>query len=299
MNAHPEVVSVGELINSIGAVSKRSKARKYPCSCGVEIKSCGFWQDVRNRCKEKGIAFDLHDFRTNLDMECGNVVNRFLFGALTRFKFVENARNNVLWDLPGLGHGIKRKIRRNIGIASAALDATGKRFFFDTSKEVTPAFFYAKSLKTGFKVVHLVRDPRGVLNSYIKRRGSDEASSEGIKNWVRVHSSGREIGKVVGASSYHLVKYEDLCNNPAEALKSICRFIGVKPMDLTAVANENIHHVIGNDMRRKALDGIRLDEKWRENLTRFQMDECERLAGQLAKECGYFLGKGDYDSKNG
>lgn len=286
MNAHPQVASVGELNNSIGALFKSGRINQYYCSCGVEITECKFWLDVREKCKKRGIELNLHDFQTNFNMGFGKTSNRLLFGHAVKYGSIEKTRNNILWMAPGSGHAIKKIIFRNLSVAEAVLDVTGKRIFFDASKDSTAAFYYAKNREKKFRFIHLVRDPRGVLNSFIKRHG-DENYKKGIANWMGVHRAGLWLRDQINEHSYMVVRYEDLCLNMDETLKKVSQFLGVVPLNLIDIVNEQSHHIIGNQMRRSLIREIRLDEEWRERLTTSQLNECERVTGQLSKVFGY------------
>ncbi len=47
------------------------------------------------------------------------------------------------------------------------------------------------------------------------------------------------------------------------------------------------HHLIGNKMRGKPLENIRLDEAWRTNLTTDQLSEIKRITNKMSLTLGY------------
>lgn len=194
-------------------------------------------------------------------------------------------RDSLLWHIPGYRRVLNRIIHRNIVIARAALDVSGKKIFFDASKGIGRAFILAKSDQLQFKLIHLVRNPKGVLNSYVKRRPN--ISTRKILNyWNRTHLAAVRLKSILPKHSYILVNYEQLCKKPIETIAEICRFLGVKAMDLPSLVNERPHHIIGNDMRLNFFSGFKQDEAWRQNLTSSQLAECDKISGRIMMQFG-------------
>jgi len=286
MNAHPEVVSVGELANSIGIILNRRKTSLYHCSCGEEITECSYWKEIRALCYENGVELDLHDFRTKPDMGFGPNLNRLFFGIPDRFAAVQTLRNNLLWMAPFFRERLRNSISRNLVIARSVLKASGKKIFLDASKNATTAFYYSKSEEIDFKMIHLVRDPRGLLHSAMKRHKECDLNHI-MKYWRRIHGSAMRLKNSLDEKSYMLVNYERLCSNTDDALQDICRFVGVEPADLVNPAGQSGYHIIGNSMRRKKFTGVKYDECWQQNLTTPQIDTCMEMAGSLGVLLGY------------
>jgi len=164
MNSHPQIVSIGELANSIGKLFKNGNIAKYFCSCGCEIEKCEFWVAVKHRCLEKGVILDLHDFDLKLDVGLGRMFNRILFGIHERFIPLQNLRDFILWNIPLSRKMTKHLFERNSVIAKGILDIAGNSIFFDTSKDLKRANFLAQDKEFDFKLIHLVRDFRGFFN---------------------------------------------------------------------------------------------------------------------------------------
>jgi hypothetical protein len=290
LDAHPEVASIGELGNAIGTLLRSGRIESYHCSCGVQIEQCSFWQRVQALCAEQGIDLDVHDFRTDFDSGLGDATNRILFEALGDLRPVQAFLGRVL----GLSAGYRRRVEqtatRNVVIAQAVCDATGKSIFFDTSKSVGHAALLHRRDDLDFKMIHLVRDPRGVLNSYRKHRG-DKAWQRATRHWKRVHLAARRLGSSLAEHAYLLVRYEDLCTRPEETLGGICRFLDVEEIDLVEEATGRQHHLIGNRMRLRAFNGLRLDEGWRGDLSAAEISHCMQIAGDVIGALG--LGYGE------
>lgn len=286
MNAHPQIASIGELDNSIGLLFKSGKFNKYDCSCGVDIKKCEFWKEVKNRCYGKNIELDLYDFKTRLDCKLGNNINRVLFGVPGKYAFMQKLRDSILWQIPHYKKMIDSAMHRQLGIAQAVLEVTSKKIFFDASKNIFRAFFLSKSSKVDFKLLHLVRDPRGVMNSYIKRK-EDISLREIARSWMRINLAAMRLKASLPNDAYLLVHYEQLCKHPEDKLAEISCFIGVEPLDLMGRVNGQTNHIIGNEMRLRSFNGIKLDESWRQNLMPKQLEECMRITSNVCQTLGY------------
>ncbi len=84
-----------------------------------------------------------------------------------------------------------------------------------------------------------------------------------------------------------LVRYEDLCQNTDSIMERLFDFCGVD----TGIRIEDFrtapHHIVGNAMRLKKTSAIKLDERWKTELTVAQLKEIDRTAGTLSRQYGY------------
>lgn len=286
MDAHPEVVSIGELSNAIGRLLGDGRIGHYFCSCGVPIEDCPFWATVQRRCSERGIQLDLYDFQTEFDSGLGERANRVLFDALGGLLPVQVFLNSLLLGLvPTYSRRIGRTVNRNLVIAQAVLDSARKRIFVDASKKVIRAALLQRRSDLDFKMIHLVRDPRGVLNSYRKHRGDTNWLSA-ARHWKRVHKAAQRLSSHLAQDAYMLVRYEDLCTDPVKTLSQLCRFLDIEAIDLVSAAIDRQHHIIGNRMRLTPFSGLRLDDDWRRDLTQAEIAWCMRITGDAVESLG-------------
>jgi hypothetical protein len=285
MDSHPEVVSIGELSNTIGKLMRSGRIDRYLCSCGVQIEHCSFWMEVQERCAQRGIDLDLHDFATELDSGLGNTVNQMLFGASGDLWSLHVFLSRFLELTTSYRQRIERTLDRNLVIAQAVCAGARKRVFFDASKEVGRADLLHRRSNLDFRMLHLVRDPRGVLNSYRKHRG-DKAWQRAARHWKRVHRTARRLASYLAEDAYLLVRYEDVCTHPAETLSRICGFLDIEAIDLVGAARDRQHHLIGNQMRLREFTGLRLDEDWRRHLTTAEVSRCMQITGDVVETLG-------------
>ena len=74
--------------------------------------------------------------------------------------------------------------------------------------------------------IHLLRDGRDVALSYIDA-GWKPRCYEGARfEWTEAVRAARSFGAAVGPARWHEVRYEDLVQAPAPALRALCAFLG-------------------------------------------------------------------------
>ena len=90
--------------------------------------------------------------------------------------------------------------------------------------------FWMEEIKGDFpdaQFVHIVRDGRDMA---IDIADSPEMLPENIYSgahvWKDFTGAAHESGKRMGESDYYVIRYEDLCAEPENALKKLCEFLG-------------------------------------------------------------------------
>jgi len=124
--------------------------------------------------------------------------------------------------------------------------------------------------------IFLVRDPRGVVWSAMKKPGSPERDRGDSKmlrflrclfSWNVVNYLTLIVARFF-LKEYLVVRYEDFANNPVETLRSVQKYIdedlgnvirklqGNKPIDIA-------HNLGGNRLRfKRSIRNINLDKSW-------------------------------------
>lgn len=286
LDSHPQIVSIGEVDNTI-----QNFPPPYPCSCGRSIGECAFFTRVRQLCAQQGVALDLQNFRVKLGSELGATTRRLLFGSAfgsaLELGWLVRARDGLLGHLPVYHQHVQQVFARNSAIARAALKASGKDVFVDSSKAVARVPHLFRRPEIDLRIIHVVRDVRAVAWSAFKRDWKQVPAENTARYWVRTHKAALQLGALIGDDRYFRFRWEDFCAAPEPVLDQICRFLGVEPVSLVARVNNEIHHVIGNRMRLQPVRPIRSDEKWQEALKPTQRLAAERCAGQLNRSFGY------------
>ncbi len=281
LNAHPQIASVGEMNGLIPSEDPES----YMCSCGKRIRACEFWQAVTEGMNARGFPFEMADFRTEFQLGGPAWLQKMRLISL-RNQQLDALRETFLLTLPGEREQVAALAARNTAFVETVLELTGKCIFVDSSKD----HYRARALKRfspyPVRVIHLVRDPRGVAASRL-RRGVRIDASQAARQWVRLHTRLENFLDTRSPQNYFLVRYEDLCRDPRTVLRQLYAFCGANPEFESADLQATEHHIVGNAMRLENLSAIKLDERWRELLSSEQQREIWRIAGRLGAQYGY------------
>jgi hypothetical protein len=152
----------------------------------------------------------------------------------------------------------------------------------------------------GARVVHMMRDPRGVFVSEVRRR-TEYPESVPYRWLVRVPRLLRAFvllevtwawSSAVArhrraarrhASSYRLVRFEDLVSAPDATLEALCAFLGValEPRMLRQKVTSK-----GSMVGQPGFDAAAA-ERWRESIGRREERWLRRLLGRRLEELGY------------
>ncbi len=298
IGAHREVCTVGELKLPSSAMGDMDR---YLCSCGRRLLECSFWCGVRERLERQGVPFDLCNagtgFRETKSPFAGRLL-RPLVGGVVR----ELMRDVGLWCSPTWRKELAMIQRRNVALVSAVAEGAGKRIVVDSSKLAHRLKFLLRNPALEIKVVHLVRDGRGVALTYMNpgrfadakdasKRGTPDGAwmtmTQAATAWRRSCEEACHILSRVDRSQWLRMRYEDLCRNPAGALSRVFEFIGVDPAGGTLDFRSVEQHVIGNGMRLDTSSAIELDERWRDELTAESLAEFACAAGGMNRKLGY------------
>lgn len=176
--------------------------------------------------------------------------------------------------------------RRTAELFRAVQHVSGADILVDSSKIFGRAHSLAESGLVAPKVIHLVRDGRGVAYSHLKR---GESFEQAVFHWLKKNAEVRDWLRTGQAPDHILIKYEDLCARPAETARRACEFLGVEWEPQMMRFGQRVHHnVRGNTMRFLIKDSaVKLDELWKEKLRAEDFDLFEKLAGATARQYGY------------
>jgi len=276
---HPDITTVGEMkANLVGEVSA------YSCSCGNLIADCDFWNTVTERMAERGFDFDITRCSLHFRLPEHRIVDRLArmdhagpcFERLREFALNRSAA----W----------RQHHRHVCDGTAALidtvcDLNDARVFVDSSKHPVRLRYLRGLSGYPLKAIHLIRDGRGVAHTYITQRGyaMDHAAHE----WKRGHLSAERALARLEPSSWLRIHYEDLCREPDAVLARVLEFLALDPTRRPERWTDHIHHVVGNAIRLNFAGDIRVDDRWRREFDREQLDAFERRAGDLNRKYGY------------
>jgi hypothetical protein len=274
---HPDIATVGELkASAMGDIST------YYCSCGELLTACPFWDKVQQMMLGQGRKLSFDNFNTHFQ-DSKNPLSRRLFRAALRGPVFEAARK-IGFLLSSSARETKQKIiLQNQALIDITCTLQQAETFLDDSKDPTRLKFLLEADLWNIRAIHLIRDGRGVTNSYMRHQQTTMA--EAAREWVHTQQECDRMAGILGSNRCLTVHYENLCLEPEKVLAAIYDFLGL-PQKTNSISTR-IKHIMGNQMRLGSLQDIRLDEKWKQTLTADDLQIFADIAGELNHLHGY------------
>lgn len=275
LGAHPEIATVSEVAGTMRA----AQMDVFRCSCQRLMNECPFWQAVQDRARAAGIDdFALGDF--GLRFGPPGLLHRIRTGSLG-WTSAEEIRDTIFNLIPWHARSMRRLGQRNRQFANIVLDVSRKRVFVDTSKEGRRLQYLHRYLGMDLKAVHLIRDVRGVVSSSRRRHGAQVVGAAAAA-WSRTNRTIIRHLQELDPSDRTLVRYEDLCRDPAGTLAALYAFCEVDPAAAPKpLVSYQSQHLLGNSARLQPTTEIRLDEGWRSSLSSNDLAAITRAAGPV------------------
>ncbi|WP_008314336.1 sulfotransferase [Leptolyngbya sp. PCC 6406] len=162
-----------------------------------------------------------------------------------------------------------------------------------------------KSGKLQGKLIHLVRDGRAVINSFLRKYGH-WGMEKAAHDWVRKTQDRLKFFDSFDSGSKIQIRYEELASDPHRVTQELCEFLDMSFMPSMLEYWKHDHHDIsGNDgtytlIRRYRGDistggskadqdsyyaktdiAIKLDLRWQRELSAEQLSVFEEIAGEV------------------
>lgn len=250
----PRSTTVGEL----RLIWDRSFKQDFACGCGAPFSVCPFWSDVVRAWSETNDLSPDEGLRIRGELHTrsmGSVVSRAL-GA-------------------GDNDDLRRYVRSMDALYESIAAAASVDTIVDSSKTPADALALAALSRFDIRVIHLVRDPRGIVQSWTKRKkdpslpgGSTVENGLAVTTarWLHLNAAMLRHRKQLGNPL--LVRYEDIAADPAAEVRRISNELGFGPVELdvqqSSVNLSATHTVAGNPMRfDTGATRIAADEEWR------------------------------------
>ena len=150
------------------------------------------------------------------------------------------------------------------------------------------------------KVIHLVRDPRGIFNS--RRKLSWWCKFESCSSptyFCRKQEEDLRLQMKLNhqyKSKYYLLKYEDFCASPKMMMKKILEFLGVPYLDVvdTAINDHMVDVKVEGLWNSTYHDPATTPDKWKQELNRTEIDHIQNACHNVMRSLGYSF---DYQNK--
>jgi hypothetical protein len=286
----PGTCSVGELVH----LWQRGVLDDEACGCGEPFSRCPFWSEVGRRAFggwDRALATRMEELRPRVD----------------RTRFIPKL------IAPRLLGRQRADLREYVGtflrLHRAISDASGGAVVIDSSKHSSLAYCLRTEPGIDLRIVHVVRDSRGVAYSWTKEVRRPEAGDKaGSTSLMTRYSPSRSAALWVGHNLFfgllgrlgtrtRLLRYEDFVADPRAVLTELAEFADVQVggLDFLTQSSEQpsvllspSHTVAGNPMRfRTGPTTLRRDDAWRAELPRGRRLLVTLLTAPLLARYGY------------
>ncbi len=284
----PGVCAAGELVH----LWQRAVLDNERCGCGQPFDRCPLWTAVGER------AF-------------GGWSRERAERVLALRARVDRSRHLPPLVLPRAAHPRGAELAEYLSsyraLYAGIAAVSGEQVVVDSSKHPSLAFCLRQDPELDVRVVHVVRDSRGVAYSWTKEMARPE-SPEGAALMTR-YSPTRSAMLWNGQNTSLavlsrlgmprlLLRYEDFVLHPRLWVRRIAEFAGldIRPSDLDFLGTDHVdltasHTVSGNPMRfRTGHIDLRRDDAWHAQLPRHQRRIISILTAPLLSAYGYPLG---------
>ncbi len=282
MAQHAELATIGEL-----KATAMGDTENYYCSCGSLISDCNFWLALKEKLSQQGVDFSFDDFGTHFASE------RSLIGkvmtAQVRNKAFEFLRGVTL-NAPSISGEYKRIMERNKLFIDYICELQHADVFLDGSKDPQRLMYYLQSGAFDVHVIYMFRDGRAQSNSRRQKPRRPVDYSGAVDEWVSTINQMKKVVAMMPADKVFSFRYEDLCSAPKKVLDHIWQFVGLEPIDMQwedIDLKQTPHHILGNSMRTKKSIQLRLDVKWKDQVSDEELTYFENKAGALNRSLGY------------
>jgi hypothetical protein len=258
---------------------------EYRCSCGEKILECDFWRAVTAKMLAKDFKFDVAHFNTKYELGIHPYIRHLRTGSFRNNNW-EAVRDYIFRLWPGQTHQLEKIGARNQALVESVLEVAGKSVFLDSSKYHMRINQQLQYTSLDIKVIHLVRDARGVVNSMLNysKKLTPQAAA---RLWVNGnHNIERQL-RVLPEDKYLRVRYEDMCRDLPQTLERLHFFCGVEPEPIIDDFRSVPQHIVGNKMRLRSSSEIKLDERWRTELTEGKLREVDQVVRPMQHVYGY------------
>ncbi len=271
LNEFNDAFAIGESVH----LWERGLRDNELCGCGEAFDACPFWRRVGAEAFGRWSEIDLAtaiSLRWKIDRSRQLPEMRKAY----RRGFPSDAQQEYL-DLIG-----------NVLLAAGRVARTraGATVLIDSSKHLSAAALYSLDPRLDVRVLHLLRDPRGVAYSWTKAvsrpEAADAASMTDMPTYNPVRTAGRWVTDNLGFAQLTKLgipvlrlRYEDFLGAPLETLTAVAEFAGIDesalPSDVfdgrTAHLTTPMHSAAGNPLRFGANEvTLKLDDAWQQKL---------------------------------
>lgn len=239
LNSHQKIKTIGEMHQFIEHVNNGKS-----CSCGESLNNCTYWSSILRELKFE--EQDLEQIQNEQDQkESHKNILKLLFKKSpdkAYLKIQNHIFNTIHKQYP---------------------DQT----ILDSSKYISRYLLLKQSKVLNLKGIYVVRDVRGVINSFQKQVQTPKSPLATIAYYSLINLCGQLVCWI--DKDILKIKYEDFVENPEYVTNKIYSHIFEKENQIGLPENYIMPHIIGgNRMKSNKKITINSDVKWKEKISR-------------------------------
>lgn len=243
-----EILNLGEMHQYFKHVVDEKE-----CSCGKLLNECEFWRSKI-------------DCLTQESSENSRKLSEKMESHSSIIKHLLNSFSNIEYE---------RYIELHQSILDSIQSDSEKSTLLDSSKYIGRALALNKLDNIELKIIYVVRDVRGVINSFSKKVQTSKSPLSTIVYYSLINLVAEFISRFIFRKKVIKIRYEDLIENPISLFEKIEKFINI---DLTDI-KEKIHkeqafsigHIVGGNRLKKNKEiYFRKDISWKEKISSFE-----------------------------
>ena len=262
LGEYPDTFAAGE----ISYLWERGILSPRGCGCGRTPMECAVWGDIITRVAgnrdPRDLATEQLAYRRRIRLRH---TSRLLGGS--------SLTAPVRRDRGGAESEVEAYANVLLDVYHAISDVTGARVIVDTSKHPADAAVIGRMTGVDHSIVHVVRDSRGVANSWRRRKQGIARRKTVLAalDWQATNWAADGVRRRHPTSSM-LIRYEDLMEAPRQHVREIADLAGVSTkidpfVDASTVVLRPNHTISGNPGRFEAGPTvIRLDDRWQQEM---------------------------------
>ena len=203
------------------------------CSCGKSLNECNFW---RNK-----IDFPIQNFSKNIrqlseKMESHSAIIKHILSSFSKIEYEQYIALHQL-------------------ILDSIQSDTKKSIVLDSSKYLGRVLALNKLDNIELKIIYVVRDVRGVINSFSKKVQTSKSPLSTIVYYMLVNLVAEFISRFILRKKVIKIRYEDLINNPNSLFDRLEGFLNLNLKDIKDKIGKQksfeIGHIIGGNRLKK------------------------------------------------
>ena len=203
------------------------------CSCGKSLNECNFW---RNK-----IDFPIQNFSKNIrqlseKMESHSGIIKHILSSFSKIEYEQYIALHQL-------------------ILDSIQSDTKKSIVLDSSKYLGRVLALNKLDNIELKIIYVVRDVRGVINSFSKKVQTSKSPLSTIVYYMLVNLVAEFISRFILRKKVIKIRYEDLINNPNSLFDRLEGFLNLNLKDIKDKIGKQksfeIGHIIGGNRLKK------------------------------------------------